>query len=390
MDPAILVPRPETLPVHWGWLQLLLILTFTAHILLMNVMVGGGVIALCTALGGRSGEAARLFTRDVSDKLTFTIALTINLGVAPLLFLQVLYGQFIYVSSILMAVFWLGLVPVLIIAYYAAYYNKGRLANGGGGLGPLALCVVLLLFTGFILSGNVTLMLSPEAWKGYFQNAQGTLLNLGDPTRIPRYLHFMVASVAVGGLFTALVWSRKRAVPEDVRAENVRRGMVWFAKATLLQFLVGGWFLISLPSRVRDLFMGGEILHTTLLALGMGLTLLVLHLAFRGKVRATIAALLPLVLVMALMRDLVRSALLSPWFSVSAYASKGEYGPMVIFLLSLVLGIGAVVYMLLLAREAVRSGDAGAEARGHDGPDSEGKAGATSPETAHGAGGERG
>ncbi len=48
--------------------------------------------------------------------LPLVIAFAVNFGVAPLLFLQVLYGHFIYTSSILMGIFWISIIPALIIA----------------------------------------------------------------------------------------------------------------------------------------------------------------------------------------------------------------------------------------------------------------------------------
>jgi len=57
-----------------------------------------------------------------------------HLGVAPLLFLQVLYGRLFFTSSILMAGFWLAVVPLLIVAYYCAYVVafRGQRTRVGG------------------------------------------------------------------------------------------------------------------------------------------------------------------------------------------------------------------------------------------------------------------
>ena len=40
MDPALLVPHPEAIPVPYGWFQALLLLTFVLHLLVMNTMLG--------------------------------------------------------------------------------------------------------------------------------------------------------------------------------------------------------------------------------------------------------------------------------------------------------------------------------------------------------------
>ena len=49
------------------------------------------------------------------------ISATVTLGVAALLFLQVLYGRLFFVSAVVMGWWWLGVIGLLILAYYAAY-----------------------------------------------------------------------------------------------------------------------------------------------------------------------------------------------------------------------------------------------------------------------------
>ena len=56
MDPALLIPTPDAIPVSWGWFQLLLLLTFFLHILLMNVMFGSAFIALVSHLRRNGGS----------------------------------------------------------------------------------------------------------------------------------------------------------------------------------------------------------------------------------------------------------------------------------------------------------------------------------------------
>ncbi len=50
MNPASLIPTPDAIPVHWGWLKLFLLATFFLHLLCMNTMLGIGIIALLKSL----------------------------------------------------------------------------------------------------------------------------------------------------------------------------------------------------------------------------------------------------------------------------------------------------------------------------------------------------
>lgn len=349
MNPADLIPLPDTIPVHWGWFQLLLIVTFVLHLLFMNTMLGSGIIALIREF--KMDKTADELNQDLSEKLPYTIAFTVNMGVAPLLFLQVLYGHFVYTSSILMAVYWISIILILIIAYYCAYiYDFKFEAMGQARKIFIAISVLLLLWTGFVFSNNMTMMMQPETWQAYFRNPFGTLLNLSEPMLLPRYLHFVFASIAVAGLFQAIVWKMKASNPASEKA--VKSGLTWFSIATCIQFLVGLWFLVALPEDKMMLFMGKGTLHTALLVCGIVMAVAALFTAARNNVWATTGIVLVTVLAMVLVRDLLRSAYLSPYFSPASLEVVPEYSPMILFLISFVAGIAIIAYMLKLAASA--------------------------------------
>ena len=120
MTPTALVPVADTIPVHWLWFQILLTVTFLLHMVAMNIMAGAAVIALVSHVRNRAAGIS--LCGDIAKKIPFFIAFTVNFGVAPLLFVQVLYGHFMYTSSVLMAVFWLSVIILLIIAYGCCYF----------------------------------------------------------------------------------------------------------------------------------------------------------------------------------------------------------------------------------------------------------------------------
>ena len=114
MNPSDLIPTAEAIPVHWLWFKILLIVTFVLHILFMNVLLGGTILSFWGNLRKASKNDV---SHELSGRLPTITAMTVNLGVAPLLFLQVIYGNFIYVSSVLMAVYWLSVIGLVILAY---------------------------------------------------------------------------------------------------------------------------------------------------------------------------------------------------------------------------------------------------------------------------------
>ncbi len=348
MDISALIPAPDAIPVHWGWLRFFLNLTFTLHLLFMNTMLGLGFISLVYAFKGRGEHTGA--ARDAAETLPTVIALTINMGVAPFLFLQVLYGPFLYTSSILMAVYWLSVIGFLMIAYYGAYiYDFKFDVPGKSRLLIIGLTVAFMLVIGFLFTNNMTLMLHPKKWIAWFAAPEGLLLNLSDPTLIPRYLHFVISAAAVGGLFVDL---RKRWRQRAGRAPDPSHGppgLTWFTHATLLQIPVGLWFFMALPGEVRIKFMGEDPLATTLLILGLGGTALALVLGFKNRLLPCAGAALFTIIVMVLTRDMVRAAHLEPWFTMDALVTAPQYSPLIFFLLVFVAGLMIIGWMLKAA-----------------------------------------
>lgn len=347
MDTNLLIPTPDTIPVHWGWLQFFLILTFVLHLLFMNTMLGMGIIALVASVKSKLQDLPT--AKEISGKLPYAIAFTVNTGVAPLLFIQVLYGNFIYTSSVLMAVYWLSIFVILLIAYYSAYIYRYKFdILGAGRTFFIALAVIFMLVVAFFFSNNMTLMLTPDRWISYFTNPDGTILNFSEPTLVPRFFHFVAASMAVGGLVLALIFKFKKKDSDHGR-EKIATGMRWFSTATIAQILIGLWFLISLPREILVLFFGGSSFATILFLFAMVSTALALVFGFQKKVWPCAITTLFIIIIMVLIRDLVRRAYIEPYFMLSTLKVIPQYSPLILFVVTLVIGLSLVGYMLKLA-----------------------------------------
>lgn len=348
MDPTRLIPAAPPIPVEWGWLYLFQVLTFFVHILVMNVMLGSAIIALVHHLRGRKESEA--LTRTISVKLPFTVAFAVNFGVAPLLFIQVLYGQFLYSSSVLMAVYWLAVVGLVIAAYASAYVYDFRYASLDGLKTVfIAVTAVCLLIVAFIFTNNMTLMLSPENWAAHLDNPRGTLLNLHDPTILPRFLHIVASSTALAGLALALLHHRRKKDPQARRW--VRHGVHWYAFSTMVQMALGLWFLTALPARVSNLLLGGSLPHTLIFATGAVLGIFSISNALRYNVGTTAILSLTTISFMIYLRDMVRDAYLAPHFQVEKHVVTGEYLPLILFILTLLAGLAIIAWMLRAASQ---------------------------------------
>ncbi|MCP4668598.1 MAG: hypothetical protein GY849_19825, partial [Deltaproteobacteria bacterium] len=186
----------------------------------------------------------------------------------------------------------------------------------------------------------------------YFQRPGGTLLNLSDPTLIPRYLHFVTASLAVGGLSLALFGRFNRSGGMERQRERIHLGLNWFCYATMAQMIVGLWFLMALPSSTMGLFLGESTPHAIVLLTGVAGAVLSLVFGFKKRVIPTAISLVGTVVLMALMRELVRKAYLGPYFSLSSLKVVPQYSPLIMFLCSFVVGLSVAGFILWLAAKS--------------------------------------
>jgi hypothetical protein len=344
MDPVSLVPVPDAIPVHWFWLHLLLTVTTFLHFVAMNIMLGTGFIAF--SLPFWRGDDVMPLNTHIAKTLPYSIAFTINFGVAPLLFLQVLYGQFFYTSSILMGVYWLSIFGILIVSYYAAYIY--RLVDDRGGMGRLFIgaAVLLLLGVSLLFSNNVSIMQMPEVWAGYFSHRAGGMLNFSDPALLPRYLHFIASAVAIGGLAIALYFEiRKRRGATD-GDEWIRLGCNWFTYATIINFAFGFWFLGALPEAAYDPATLGGKAFFILIVSSVATIIPSMVYAQTGRIIPATGWALVTVLLMTLARDILRLTYLKPYFSLSELPYVPQYSPFIIFLLAVLGGVYLVGWML--------------------------------------------
>jgi len=357
MTPVIPLADPLPQPAPPALLWALLQLTFLLHLVAVNVVLGGTLLALhwrCSrrAEGARPRAALLAF---FARALPVAVAAAVTLGVAPLLFLQVLYGRLFFTSSILMAWLWLAIVPLVILAYYGAYLLAFR-GEALGGRGRTVAAAVALLFAAvaFLQVSNATRSIRPDTFlEAYRASARGLTLNLGDPAFWPRYLHVLLGAVAVAALGAAVYGALRRARDPELGDWAIRRGTTVYGVATAANVFVGMLFLLALPRSVLIRLVGGDRWAMTLLALGILLAiaaagLALLALGVKAAVRVTWAQLWLLaatLVVMVLLRDQVRLiAIRDAGFEHPARVAT-QWGPLAVFVVLLVGGAATIAWM---------------------------------------------
>ena len=126
--------------------------------------------------------------------------------------------------------------------------------------------------------------------------------------------------------------------------------------ATMAQFIIGAWFLISIPRNFRMIFMGDSPLASVLFLVGLLATVAAIFLMSNAirkqniKVAAYgVSGLLAVVMItMILMRDILRDAYLEPYFHPHQFAVKTQWAVLPVFLLLFIAGVG--LWLLMLQR----------------------------------------
>jgi len=320
MDPFpipkdFLLPLPAS-PID---LQVAIVLLFLAHILFVNLMVGGSLLTLTYEVRGRRRPEFDLLAQKIAATVTVNKSLAVVLGVGPLLAMNALYALWFYTANSLTGRAWIMIVPLVIAAFlllYAHKYSWQALADRKGlhiTLGATG--TLLLLLVPFIFLANINLMLFPDRWL----EVEGFLSTVLLPNVVPRFLHFILASVAVTALFLA-GWLCRRgfdfesALPGLDRCETRRELLAAAFGATALQLVVGPLVLMTLPPNGFSWLMIGNL--TVAVALGItGLVLLWRELGERGPLTARFWGIVVVlgctVGVMALVRHLYREEALA-------------------------------------------------------------------------------
>ncbi|MHB1079697.1 MAG: c-type cytochrome [Prosthecobacter sp.] len=250
------VPRdlPLPLPVPEWVLVVCLVVFFLVHILFVNLMVGGSVLVVIAEWMGLKNKRWDALGHEIAQTVTVNKSLAVVMGIGPLLCINLLYTMQWYSANALTGHAWLLIVPLVIVAFLLTYLHKytwDTWASGGKKtlhqlIGIAAM--LLFFFIPLIFLANVNLMLFPGEWekvRGFFSS-----LSIGNV--LPRYLHFMAASIAMTGLFLAGWFGRKNAdlshLDAFTRPELRRLFYKVCAYVTLGQFVLGPLLLFTLPS----------------------------------------------------------------------------------------------------------------------------------------------
>jgi len=171
----------EALPAATASYLALLVATYALHALFMNYTFGAALWMAAAAVRGRysAGAPRDVLASVVRDWLPSSVSGAVTAGIAPLLFVQIVYQKSFYTANILLFNRWMALLPALIVAVYAMYavkaHGEGRAAFLARHWAKAAAGIVAALLVGFVglaFVENHLLSLATDSWiERYEHNA---------------------------------------------------------------------------------------------------------------------------------------------------------------------------------------------------------------------------
>jgi hypothetical protein len=257
---------------------------------------------------------------------------------------QLVYHRQIYAASIVSGWFWLGIIGVAILAYYALY------ASAFGVEKPAAhkkrwLIVALICFAyiSYIYSSVFSMAEHPDLYKVlYASNQSGWVINPEVGSYIFRWLHMLAGAVTVGGFFVGLI-GRK-----DEAAFRIGKGFFLWGMGITMVFGLG--YLFTLGDAILP-FMKSPAIWVLLVAIVLSLGSL--HFFFKKKFLASGLMVLLSLIGMVTVRQVLRIIHLEGAFEPSSLPVMPQWSVFSLFLVFFVIALLLVWYMvkIFLARE---------------------------------------
>ncbi len=169
---------PFGLEPHLTFYLAIYVLTWVLHAVFMSYVLAGSIhVAGATLFPGSTDDVRsnRLLASTLREWLPFALSAAITAGVAPLLFVQILYRQQFYTSNLLLGWRWLMVVPILIVAFYLLYVLKSkRIASSGIIVRAIVVIGIAasFLFVAFCWTANHLLSVNEASWPEVYVTAE--------------------------------------------------------------------------------------------------------------------------------------------------------------------------------------------------------------------------
>ncbi len=354
---------PFGFPAATAWYLTLYVATFALHQALVHYVAAGSLYVTWATVfpgGQEQPRAAQPLAATLRDWLPFGLGAAITAGIAPLLFVQILYPREFYTANLLLAWRWLIVIPVLGAAFYLLYLLKSERLARWPPTAQRAVAVVTtgcLLFVGFCWTSNHLLSIREESWPAVYDGGRLPQSAVEVSSRLLVWLGgaFMTMSVVAGW---QLCLRQPRADEKAAEAVETRR-LVLLSICGAGLAVVGGLGYVWQSTTLAQVLRAPLTLAYSIAALlGVGLQgsawlwqLRTVRLARRPLAIASLGAVLALIAV-SVLREALRLTALDLEALYPQHAEAARIGGLTIFFLFAVVNlalIGVCVWLVCAA-----------------------------------------
>jgi len=330
------LPDSNFLPAPLWLITSLHVLTLTLHFAAMNFVLGGILFVIIGKAGWRRDNPA---VRRLITLFPSAMAATVTLGVAPLLFLQLVYPLQMYPASIVSAWFFLLIIPAVILVYYLLYAAAFTLKGGKPARVHWFWPALLgLLYVSLVYSSVFSMAEHPDLIRQLYAQGQGGFQwNPAAGDYAFRWLHMVLGALTVGGFFAGVLGAKDAGI--------FSAGKKIFAYGMAAAGAAGLAYLLSLGDLLGPLMRSRAIWALTV---GVVLSLGSLHLYFKRRFLSAGVGLFSSLLLMVITRHELRLLVLQGSFDPAAWRVAPQWDAFLIFLVSFAVAAVLVVYMLRL------------------------------------------
>lgn len=348
MDASVLLALrdPAGVPFYPIIFQILYVLTWALHIAFVLLSLGSLGLSLYGSAKGSSDKHWSILTPHLIQTGKISVSILIVLGVAPLLFTQVIYDPNWYVTNTLSGMWVFIFIYSLIVGYsmyYWYYYANKAQKSSSTFIGFISFAI--LVFAGILMHNFTVTSLMPDQWMNMYApngvvDTSGWTFNV-DTIR----LAFMVSlSIPVVGIFLQN-YSRFLSTRKDFEASFIEYS------AKLGTTLAVSGLLISAVLFVAWMFQINYLFHPVSLATIVGVVLLLAMAKTNRNSYYTTLILVIVALLISTIRELIRfDLMIDLGYNIYDYPVNLEIPTIVMFLSTfLIMGFVGVAYLLTMA-----------------------------------------
>lgn len=341
---------PAGIPADPTLFQALAVFTWIFHIAFVHLALGTATLAIAAFYRRDQNPHWSRLSWAMTKVAKVSVSLLIVLGVAPLLFTQVIYDPLWYTSNVLSARWAIGFIFTLIVAYclwFAFYWSNHEGAKRHIGRYAVV-ALALLVLDGLIMHALSYQALLPDRWMDWYApngvvDTSGAKLHA---IQWPRFAFIISLAAPAVGLFL-LAYADYFSPREDYEPAYlafVRELGARIARWSLpVCVLLGGWWIWILPKALNLLTHPvAWLLLATLLSLAVWLWLWRVQ-AVQGRGYALTTAGFAVLGLLAILREVIRVAYLAPFgYHIADYKVHTDWPSLVLFT-STLLGVGGLV-----------------------------------------------